>query len=297
MGRVKTCKWFCVMILFLMAACQPENLATPAAEVEYPTVVASTTPQAVFLDSLPVVTATEPQMVGDGIPEPTATALPTVQPQPTWQICSPLAEETILELWEIVSDPYNPPPAGRDERHQGVDFSHWRRRERSSIEGEVIQAILPGVVAAAIHDRLPYGNMIIIETPGKDLPTEIADALGMGEGESLYHLYAHMQNPPQLSLGENVTCGEALGTVGMSGYNIVNPHLHLEMRLGPAGERFEGMVFYDTSATLEEMEQYRLWRTSGTFRHFDPMELFRLTSILDFAMLTRHLSLQGNLFP
>jgi murein DD-endopeptidase MepM/ murein hydrolase activator NlpD len=75
-------------------------------------------------------------------------------------------------------------------------------------------------------------------------------------------------------LGEMVYCGQEIGTVGMTGYNIVNPHLHLETRIGLAGGRFESMAFYDTSATVEEMDNYLRWRTSGDFRHFDPMMLF-----------------------
>jgi hypothetical protein len=59
----------------------------------------------------------------------------------------------------------------------------------------------------------------------------------------------------------------------MSG-NTDIPHLHLETRLGPAGTVFESMRFYSTSATIKEMENYVLWRTSGVYRHFDPMDLF-----------------------
>jgi murein DD-endopeptidase MepM/ murein hydrolase activator NlpD len=199
---------------------------------------------------------------------------PTMVDGAIFEMCSPLAEETIPELWEIVSDPYNPPPPGSDERHQGVDFSHYRRKERLTIEGEVVQSVLSGRVAAAIQDRLPYGNMVIIETPGIDLPQVLADELGIEAGESLYLLYAHMQNAPQVVLGEMVYCGQEIGTVGMTGYNIVNPHLHLETRIGLAGGRFESMAFYDTSATVEEMDNYLRWRTSGDFRHFDPMMLF-----------------------
>jgi hypothetical protein len=33
------------------------------------------------------------------------------------------------------------------------------------------------------------------------------------------------------------------------------------------------MRFYDTRATVEEMEAYVLWRTSGVFQHFDPLYL------------------------
>ena len=278
MQCVNTWKWIGATILLLAAACQSASMATPTSSPEAPTPVRHTlTPTAL---PEPPATAAATATARESEPAPTHTATPVA-----FQVCSPLAEETIPELWEILSDPYNPPPPGRDERHQGVDFSYWRRGERSTIEGEGIQSILPGVVAAAIIDRLPYGNMVMIETPADMLPLEIIDALGMEAGESLYHLYAHMQNPPQVSLGEAVVCGQALGMVGMSGYNVVNPHLHLETRLGPAGAVFESMAFYDTGATIQEMDTYRLWRTSGTFRHFDPMTLFTLTIEEDFVIL------------
>jgi murein DD-endopeptidase MepM/ murein hydrolase activator NlpD len=116
--------------------------------------------------------------------------------------------------------------------------------------------------------------MVIIETPASRLPTEYLSAFGISEGESLYHLYAHMQSPPLVQLGDEVECEQLLGSVGMTGYNIVNPHLHLETRIGPSGVVFTEMAFYTTSASITEMENYKYWRTSGDFRHFDPMSLF-----------------------
>jgi murein DD-endopeptidase MepM/ murein hydrolase activator NlpD len=94
----------------------------------------------------------------------------------------------------------------------------------------------------------------------------------MSAGESLYLLYAHLNLPPPVALGEAIAACQPLGEVGMSG-NTDIPHLHLEMRLGPAGTVFESMRFYDTRASIEEMENYVLWRTSGVYRHFDPMFL------------------------
>jgi murein DD-endopeptidase MepM/ murein hydrolase activator NlpD len=189
-------------------------------------------------------------------------------------ICPPLEHETIASLIEIVTDPYNPPPMGRDERHQGVDFSYYHRGERDSIGGLGIRSIMPGVVAASINNRLPYGNMVIIETPFDMLPEGLVSDFKIGKDKSLYHLYAHMQSPPQVQIGDDVECGEELGAVGMTGYAIVNPHLHLETRIGKAGERFSEMAFYTTDATLQEMQNYQRWRMTGEFRHFDPMSLF-----------------------
>ena len=55
----------------------------------------------------------------------------------------------------------------------------------------------------------------------------------------MYSLYAHMGQSPYVGLGDEVICGQELGTVGITGYDIVNPHLHLETRIGPSGVRFK----------------------------------------------------------
>jgi murein DD-endopeptidase MepM/ murein hydrolase activator NlpD len=212
--------------------------------------------------------ATDSVLVGDVLPGLVATS------QPVPLLCSPLAETSLEELPEIVSDPYHPPPMGKDDRHQGVDFSYYRRGERLSIEGEIVQSILPGKVATVLADRLPYGNMVMIETPQEGLDPRMVEWLGLAAGESLYHLYAHLGETPEVELGQSVECGQTLGIVGKTGYNIINPHLHLELRIGPAGTVFENMAFYDTRATPEEMENYRRWRMSGEFQHLDPMALF-----------------------
>ena len=138
--------------------------------------------------------------------------------------------------------------------------------------GEPVQAILPGVVASVLNDKYPYGNMIMIETPREVFPESIINYLPIREGQSVYHLYAHLQNPPGFTIGQEVIGCQPLGEVGESG-NTDIPHLHLETRLGPAGKVFESMLFYSTRATQQEMDNYVLWRTSGIFQHFDPMRL------------------------
>jgi len=189
-------------------------------------------------------------------------------------MCPPFLDETISSLSEIITNPFGSPPIGREDLHHGVDFAYYHRGDRLSIEGEIVQSILPGIVAASILDRLPYGNMVIIESRQAELPKEFIDKFDIKPDESLYSLYAHMGQSPQVKLGEMVTCGQELGTVGLTGYDIVNPHLHLETRIGPSGLRFAGMVFYDTSATIEEMDNYKRWRTSGDFKPIDPMLVF-----------------------
>ena len=73
-----------------------------------------------------------------------------------------------------------------------------------------------------------------------------------------------------VALGERVIACQGLGVVGMSGKKKCSC-FSFETRLGPAGYVFESMRFYDTSATQAELDTYVLWRTSGTFQHFDPM--------------------------
>jgi len=262
--------------VFTLTHLDTSSTTTPATE---------TSTQVYTEPTIPLGTPSPQDMLG----RPDSTQQNTVDPsiEPTsFLLCPPLDYETISSLWEIVSDPYNPPPLGREERHQGVDFGYYRRGSRLSIEGVRVRSILPGVVASVINNRLPYGNMIIIETPGESLPASLQGQLGLEAGLSLYHLYAHMQELPPFELGQAVMCGERLGQVGITGYNVVEYHLHLEIRIGPHGQQFAEMAFYDTRATQTEMDSYILWRTSGNFNHFDPMLLFSL--YLDYTLSEGH---------
>ena len=214
-------------------------------------------------------------------PKPTAAPLPTLQApakqiitpslSTIFQLCSPLEGTALNELPEIVSDPYHPPPLGKDERHQGVDFSYYRRGERLSIEGVNIQSVLPGRVAASISNSFPFGNMLIVETPGLNLPQAVRTRFNIQDGESLYILYAHLQSPPGLELGQEVQSCQELGQVGKTG-NAGVAHLHLEMRHGKAGVQFPVMSYYKAGDTPAEQANYLLWATSGAFLHFDPMD-------------------------
>jgi murein DD-endopeptidase MepM/ murein hydrolase activator NlpD len=158
--------------------------------------------------------------------------------------------------------------------------------------------VLDGKVAAVINNRFPYGNMVIIESPitaipdaGKTdhpLPTrepiQTPDpALTCPAGKddyhpksgdlSLYLLYAHLNQPVNLKIGEKVTCGQVIGAVGTTG-NSVNYHLHLETRIGPSGAIFDSLGHYMNNVTEQEMHNYCMWRVSGVFQMVDPMIFF-----------------------
>jgi len=194
------------------------------------------------------------------------------KPDQRFIICSPLEGHSLDELREIISAPYAPPPLGKEERHHGVDFSYYRRGERLSIQGVGVQSVLPGTVRASISGAFPYGNFVIVETQSSDLSESLQEVLGIKQGESLYLLYAHMQDEPMVILGEELQACQSIGYVGKSG-NAVEPHLHLEARLGPPGQLFTEMAFYSTQTTELERENYVLWRTSGEFQHLDPMKI------------------------
>jgi murein DD-endopeptidase MepM/ murein hydrolase activator NlpD len=217
----------------------------------------------------------------------------------TPQVCSPLQGFDFQELAGIVTEPFNPPLPGRDDGHQGVDFSFWTYKNFTTMKGLPVQAVLRGKVAAIIRDRYPYGNMVIIESSLSSFPSAWISATpsptreplqtpvpaltcpaGKDEFDatspelSLYLLYAHLDQPVNRKLGDMVTCGQVLGGVGTTG-NSVNYHLHLEMRVGPSGATFPVMAHYWNDATSEEMHNYCMWRVSGIFQMLNPMLLFQ----------------------
>jgi len=200
----------------------------------------------------------------------TSTATPT--DIPVFQICSPLARNTLKELPKIVSQPYKPPPMGSDERHQGVDFSYHNWNGSGSILASGVQSVLAGKVAAALSDTFPFGNLVIIETEREELTDEISEKLGVNEEKSLYILYAHLNSAPLVEVGERIPQCHPIGSVGRSG-NALVAHLHLETRIGPLGFRFDGMSRFVEGATPQEKENYIIWRKSGLFVHFNPMDL------------------------
>lgn len=254
------------------------------------------------LASSPTFTPTPPSPTQTALPTQTATSTvtpttaPSLTPTPVFLLCSPLEDETFDSLPLILANPLNiPPHFGQDTGHHGVDFAYYRRGDRESIEGIEIYAIMAGMTVFSFPaDDLPYGYGVMIETPLADLPEPLQKQLLGGylpvpedphyrlycppvdpptiTGDfSVYHLYAHMENPSTLEFGDPIRCGQVLGTVGNTGYSS-SPHLHLETCLGPSGADFESMAHYDIY-TPQQMGNYCLWRMSGYYQLFDPFIL------------------------
>jgi len=145
-------------------------------------------------------------------------------------------------------------------------------------------------------DRFPYGNAVLIESPlfysasytlspflpitpsPSPLTCPGTTTFSWSEGnQSVYILYAHMRSTDGLQIGDEVGCGQPLGEIGDTG-NALNPHIHLEMRIGPADAAFESMAHYTGSASPAEMDAYCAWRVSGAFQVQDPGVLFGFES-------------------
>jgi murein DD-endopeptidase MepM/ murein hydrolase activator NlpD len=206
----------------------------------------------------------------------TPTLISAVTPElvPNFHFCSPLENHNLSDLLEIISFPYDPPPVGKDTGHHGVDFAYYRRGERLSILGVPIQSVLPGRVVTVNQNLVPYGYMVIVETLYEQLPDHVSEHLGIPASQSLYLLYAHMNEPPSVEEGTQVECGQGLGYVGNTPENWSSaPHLHFEARYGPPGGQFSGMQYYDKRSQIEQMEKYTLWRMSGSYVLLDPVAL------------------------
>lgn len=258
--------------MILVGCLPPQPEGVPAVKITtLPSLEAAQTAEVPQSDTTP-----QPELTrAFSTPTTSSLLLSSVTDTPIHQlsrVCLPLEDHSLEDLRLITSDPYRPPPAGSDERHQGIDFSYYRWKERIGIQGVGVQAILPGKVAASLQDSYPFGNLLIVETPASWLPYGFSEQVDVQEGESLYILYAHLESAPLVGLGEEVSSCQLIGRVGKSG-NAVEPHLHVETRWGPAGSVFEGLSYYRPEASEEEKQNYLLWRTSGVYRHFDPMLL------------------------
>ena len=292
MSYRKTLPIYCGLLCLLIAACSPSSPSTITGQLEtiehtelFHTQVSTATPA-------PSASSTPEAIELSPTPHPSRT------PEPTPEICPPLKDIPISNISKLVVNIYNPPKPGSDDAHQGVDFAILNPDTLITLTGAPIQAVLDGKVVTTISDRNPYGNAILIETQISDLSTDWITKLQLpgpiptlpphpaltcpdtgyftnllGENLSLYLLYAHMENPPEQNPGDLVNCGDQLGTIGATG-NALNPHLHLEVRIGPSEIPFTSLVHYDTRAKPEEMEAYCVWRVSGLFQPVNPMQFF-----------------------
>jgi murein DD-endopeptidase MepM/ murein hydrolase activator NlpD len=250
---------YCVLLALALLGCSP----APTPAIPTASLAASTaTP-------LPSPTLKPPVT-------PTLTATPDATPTPLPRVCSPLAVQPLKDISAIITQPFIMPrvmPDGsyKDDAHHGVDLGYYTR-DGKLFTGTPVQAALMGKIAAVIHNRPPYGNMLMVETAFERIPASLITTQNIPAGNSLYTLYAHLQNLKELEIGQGIDCGQQIAETGLTGFTG-GPHLHFETRWGPAGSTFPSMAYYKADATPEELANYEKWRMSGFFRLFDPMEL------------------------
>jgi murein DD-endopeptidase MepM/ murein hydrolase activator NlpD len=256
--------WSAQVFVSLMSACAPV-LTSP--------------------DPPPTVPAVEPTAASTVTLAPTATEIFIVRatPEPLSSeivlppfLCSPLAVQPLESIAEIITQPFIAPRqlddgTYKDDAHHGVDLGYYTRNGEN-FTGTPVLSATNGRIAAVIHDRPPYGDAILVETPYEQIPAHVIESQSILPGHSLYVLYAHLQNLPAFSLQQKVACGDPLAETGLTGFTG-GPHLHFETRWGPAGQGFESLAYYHVNTSEEERANYVTWRMSGTFRLFDPMIL------------------------
>lgn len=110
---------------------------------------------------------------------------------------------------DLVTSEFRPPDRPT---HDGIDFGLGI----ANIEGTPIPCMGAGTVSRILAEGQGHGwgNGVVVDH-------------GTVEGSNLRTLYAHMYQPPPVSLGQQVTKGQTLGGIGNTGNSFGN-HLHLE---------------------------------------------------------------------
>jgi murein DD-endopeptidase MepM/ murein hydrolase activator NlpD len=252
----------CSVLLILAVSCAPTPTPAPLPPTNQPTTTLTPSPT-----PAPTLTST---------PAPTLTPSPI----PASRLCSPLAVQPLEKINEIVTQPFKMPRVlgngtykEEDITHHGVDLGYYTR-DKKLFTGTPALAALDGRIAAVIHNRPPYGSMVIFETAFERIPAAVIASQKIPVGDSLYTLYAHLQSLQPLKIGQPINCGDQLAETGLTGWTG-GPHLHFETRWGPADQIFAAIAYYEADTTNEERANYEKWRMSGIFHVFDPMELLQ----------------------
>ena len=136
--------------------------------------------------------------------------------------------------------------------HRGIDIM-W-----SGISGTTIRAVKSGTISfAQAWDG--------VTTSGTSNQTW-GHCVKINHQDGTSTLYAHMQSAPAFTVGDSVTQGQQIGTVGSTGYSTT-PHLHFEVYVGTA---LKNPITYLTGAPSyagSHTHTYRFVWYEGTHPH------------------------------
>ncbi len=129
------------------------------------------------------------------------------------------------------------PNAARDYRggrHEGIDFA--------AAAGTPVRAVAAGTVVRIDHDFTDWDQetrdaalaeaQVLGDTPSRTLDRIRGRQVWVAHGRGITSRYSHLEAVADLVVGQRITAGTVVGTVGSSGYPEGGPHLHLEVRVG-----------------------------------------------------------------
>jgi len=152
-----------------------------------------------------------------------------------------------IEDAEIPTAPELLPNSPREYRagwHEGIDFPADRGTTvRAASSGTVVRVDRdfvdwdPAALEAALAAAIVLGY-----TPDETLDHIRGRQVWIDHGRQVVTRYAHLDTVADLFVGESVTRGQVIGTVGSSGFEEGGPHLHFEIRVGDdyLGDWLEG---------------------------------------------------------
>ncbi len=234
-----------IMLLTLLAACQPARAATPLAPTGVKNMPAARPTQ------LPAMMATEP------VVEVAPAVVLTPQPQDSAPIrfTFPVPGPAPVSLWRpplydipwalgpfdhfffkrpIAADEVNWPLAdyryggmlpNETSIHTGIDIDAPLHTPILAAGAGTVLSAGYGLYGGANDPKDPYGMAVTIRHD-----------FGY-QGRLLYTIYAHMDRL-DVQVGQHVEAGDQLGIVGLTG-NTTGPHLHFEVRM-------ESISFFST---------------------------------------------------
>jgi murein DD-endopeptidase MepM/ murein hydrolase activator NlpD len=119
-----------------------------------------------------------------------------------------------------------------------------------------------------------YGNVVVIEYPYGALPANLIAALGLEQGQSLFVLYAHLEDPSTFQHGDTVAPGQGIGSVGSTGFST-GPHLHYETRIGATGSLSYGYMC-DSICYVDEGNhgaKLSIWYSPKNYSPVNPLDI------------------------